>query len=392
MIFNTFYYYIFLIFSSVLYRILTGNARLWVLVGSGVLFFIFYSITSVGGYLGALCLLIFLWEALFSRLYKEKSNYCVLGVILAVLVLFYFKYLNFFIETWNYSKITQISKVNGLFLPLGISFFTFEFIHYAIDRYKGKVDKGFFLEYLSFILFFPTMVAGPIKRFQDFKESLRQPLTPLADDFFYGITRILVGLAKKFCLADLLTAFSDHLNYEDISIAPRWILIVWLLAFGFKIYFDFSAYSDIAIGSSRLFGIRVKENFNWPYFQPNITEFWKNWHISLYRWLVDYIFIPLGGSRGGIVLVLRNIMLTMIVSGLWHGASWNFLVWGIYHGILLSIHRLWNIFWKPVRSNTFNLLIYFNTGITFVFVNIGWSFFCMDLQTVKLFYYKLIVG
>jgi alginate O-acetyltransferase complex protein AlgI len=392
MIFNTFSYFFILLLSALLYRVTSGKNRLWVLIISGVFFFVYYSIVSVGGFLGALCIFILLWEAVFSRLYKEKSVYCLFGVLLAVIILGFFKYSNFFIDSWDALGIFELSRVQGLFLPLGISFFTFEFIHYAVDRYKGKVDSGSFLEYLSFILFFPTMVAGPIKRFQDFKVSINQPLGSFSEDFFYGINRILVGLAKKFGFADLLTALTDHLNYQDISHGTRWILLVWLFAFGIKIYIDFSAYSDIAIGSARLFGIRVKENFNWPYFQPNITEFWKSWHISLYKWLVDYIYIPLGGSKHGLPAVIRNIMLTMIVSGFWHGASWNFIVWGIYHGILLSVHRLWTFMYNPGEHEPSRIQIYLNTALTFVLVNLGWAFFCMDLPTAQMFYYRLIVG
>src|ERR1019366_7306676 len=150
---------------------------------------------------------------------------------------------------------------------------------------------------LAFILFFPTMVAGPIKRYQDFEGKLTNPSKAWAEDWELGLTRILVGLAKKFAIADLLTAFTNHLNVADISRAQRWVLPLWLLAYGFKIYFDFSAYSDIAIGSARLFGIKVPENFDWPYIRTNITEFWAHWHMSLTKWLTDYIFIPLGGSR-----------------------------------------------------------------------------------------------
>jgi len=161
--------------------------------------------------------------------------------------------------------------------------------------------------------------------------------------------------------------------------------LVWLFAFGIKIYIDFSAYSDIAIGSARLFGIRVKENFNWPYFQPKITEFWKSWHISLYKWLVDYIYIPLGGSKHGVPVVIRNIMLTMIVSGFWHGASWNFIVWGIYHGILLSVHRIWTLMFNPGEHEPSRIQIYLNTALTFVLVNLGWAFFVWIFQLLKCF-------
>ena len=202
---------------------------------------------------------------------------------------------------------------------------------------------------MAFILFFPTMVAGPIKRYQNFLPTLREPSLEWAGDWQIGITRILVGLAKKFAIADLMTAFTNHLNHADIAAAQRWVLPIWLLAYGMKIYFDFSAYSDIAIGSARLFGMKVPENFDWPYARTNIAEFWKHWHISLYRWLVDYVFIPLGGSRCKPPRVLVNLLLTMFLSGLWHGAGLNFIVWGLWHGMLLAVHRTWSR-WRGPRT------------------------------------------
>ena len=160
-------------------------------------------------------------------------------------------------------------------------------------------------------------------------------------DLRVGITRILVGLTKKFAIADLMTAFTNHLNTADIAQADRRVLPLWLLAYGVKIYFDFAGYSDIAIGSARLFGIAVPENFDWPYFRANIAEFWRYWHISLSRWLLDYVFIPLGGSRVAPPRICANLIVTMFVSGVWHGAGTNFVVWGLWHGMLLAGHRIW---------------------------------------------------
>jgi len=282
-------------------------------------------------------------------------------------------------------------KWTGAFLPLGISFFTFEFIHYAVDRYHGRTEAGKFREYLAFILFFPTMVAGPIKRYQDFLPKLRAPSRDWALDWSRGITRILTGLVKKFAVADFMTALTNHLNRSDMAAAQRWILPVWLLAYGIKIYFDFSAYSDIAIGSARLFGIVVPENFDWPYFRANIAEFWRHWHISLYRWLVDYIFIPMGGSRVRPSLVYRNVLLTMLLSGLWHGAGLNFLVWGLWHGVLLCLHRLWRR-WRPAPLNPTWFHVFACWLLTFVCVNLGWAFFAMDLPTALFFFQRLFLG
>lgn len=295
----------------------------------------------------------------------------------------------------------------GAFLPLGVSFFTFEFIHYAADRYKGRTERGSLGEYLAFIFFFPTMVAGPIKRFQDFLPCLRSPSRDWATDWNRGITRILCGLVKKFAVADLLTSLTDHLNRSDVAAASRPVLLLWLFAYGWKIYFDFSAYSDIAIGSGRLFGLTIPENFDWPYARTNIASFWRHWHISLYRWLVDYVFIPLGGSRGRPAAVYANVMLVMLISGIWHGAGLNFVAWGAWHGALLVIHRAWSrrrgvprggglaegdalSSTDPRGQGVAATLA--GWALTYVMVNLGWALFAMDLPTAVVFFRKLILG
>lgn len=317
-----------------------------------------------------------------------------MGILIGVTVLGVFKYWNFITGIFFSLANENPLRWEGAFLPLGVSFFTFEFIHYAADRYNKKVEQGTLGEYLAFIFFFPTMVAGPIKRFQDFVPCLRQPSTDSFMDWNRGITRILAGLVKKFAIADLLTSLTDHLNRADIAQAERWILPVWLFAYGWKIYFDFSAYSDIAIGSGRLFGIKVPENFDWPYARSNIAEFWRHWHISLYCWLVDYVFIPLGGSRGTVAFVCRNVMIVMLVSGIWHGAGLNFIVWGAWHGTLLIVHRLWSMQKGVLSQVKMRLQKSWFAGwlLTYVSVNLGWAFFAMDLDTALFFFRRLVIG
>jgi alginate O-acetyltransferase complex protein AlgI len=351
MIFNTFAYFVlFLVPAAILFRLVRPAAQPWVCGAFGAGFFVFFSLTQIGGVAGAFCLLIFIWESIFSRFYKKGSRLCFIGIGQAILFLMVFKYWNFLTGLFFAPTGHNPLSWSGAFLPLGISFFTFEFIHYAVDRYRGVTPAGKFGEYMAFILFFPTMVAGPIKRYQDFRPKLAQPSLVWDRDWEMAITRILAGLAKKFVVADLLTAFTNHLNRTDIAHAARWMLPCWLLAYGMKIYFDFSAYSDIAIGSARLFGIKVPENFDWPYLRTNISEFWQHWHMSLYKWLVDYVFIPLGGSRTSRPRVYLNVLITMFVSGLWHGAGLNFVVWGLWHGMLLAIYRLWSNWRKPMGA------------------------------------------
>ncbi len=394
MIFNTIEYFIlFLVPAAILFRVVTAGWRPWVLVLFGAAFFVYFSLTEIGGVAGAACLLIFLWESAFSRLYEQGSRLCFVGVAQSILLLIVFKYWNFLTGLVYGPPVANPLYWKGAFLPLGISFFTFEFIHYAVDRYRGRTGEGRFGEYLAFILFFPTMVAGPIKRYQDFLPKLESPSRDTATDWQRGVTRILSGLAKKFAVADVLTSMTNHLNYADISVAKRGILPVWLLAYGIKIYVDFSAYSDIAIGSARLFGLKVPENFDWPYLRPNIAEFWKHWHISLSRWLTDYVYIPLGGSRRSPLRIYCNLLATMLVSGVWHGAGLNFLVWGLWHGVLLAIHRLWSKRReaKPPKPPTPAGAIV-STVATFVMVNLGWAFFCMDLRTALFFLHRMLLG
>jgi alginate O-acetyltransferase complex protein AlgI len=406
MIFNTIaYFFLFLFPAALLFRLASPRMRPWICALSGALFFIYFSLTSVGGLPGALCLLIILFQS-FCCVYwcKPGSKSAVFIILLAVGFLCLFKYLNF-LGLLFYGKAENAPWYwKDAFLPLGISFFTFEFIHYAADRYQNKTEGVSLPQFLSFILFFPTMVAGPIKRIQDFVPKLEAPSTDWQEDLRQGFSRILVGLTRKFAVADVLTVLTDHLNANDISQAPgRATLLLWLFAYGFKIYFDFSAYSDIAIGSARLFGIKVPENFDLPYIRTNISLFWQHWHISLYRWLFDYIYIPLGGSRVPPWKVYTNLCIVMLASGIWHGAGFNFVLWGAWNALLLCIHRLWSQ--RPAarrareraKETGFETpTVWYVTAaswlITYVTANLGWAFFSMDYATSMLFFRRLIFG
>jgi alginate O-acetyltransferase complex protein AlgI len=318
---------------------------------------------------------LFAWEIVTSRLYKKGSRFCLLGIVQAVAILFAFKYLVFASGAWNDVAgalgLPPLSSAQKLVLPLGVSFFTFEFIHFAADSYSGKTGRVSLAEYSAFILFFPSMVAGPIKRIQDFQPKLREARfdPALASQ---GVTRILAGLAKKHVLADTFTLWSDKLGTDALYAASGIEVAAWVLAYGGKIYFDFSGYSDIAIGSGYLFGLRIPENFNWPYVSRNIAEFWQRWHISLSSWIRDYVYIPLGGSRLGRWRTAANVMIAFGLSGLWHGAAYNFVVWGLWHGFLLVVHRVWASFGIRLPGAA-------SVALTFAAVNLGWAFFCMDI-------------
>lgn len=387
MIFNELTYYFFFLGPAVVgFHLLAAFRasnllllRSYVLSFFGVLFFIYYGNTHFGGWKGSAAVALFAWELLTSQLYRPRSRWCLVGIVQAVLILFVFKYLGFFSTTWNDltgSSSLRLEHVHRLALPLGVSFFTFEFIHFAADTYLGKIDTRPAGTYAAFIFFFPTMVAGPIKRYGEFEPELERARFD-GGLFAQGVTRILAGLVKKQMLADTFTLWSDKLNTDRLFSAPSLSVAGWVLAYGMKIYFDFSGYSDIAIGSGYLFGIHIPENFDWPYSSRSITEFWRRWHISLGRWIFDYIYAPLGGSRKGRPRTAINLLAAFAISGLWHGAAYNFVAWGIWHGILIVIHRLWKE-WK--NRPTGAVWSAASLVLTFVSVNVGWAFFCMDFR------------
>ncbi|WNG33821.1 MBOAT family protein [Archangium minus] len=380
MIFNEVTYFIaFLLPCVLVFHLGPGWLRPWVLATFGLLFFVFYGAIHFGGAWGALCALIFVWELITSRLYRERSIFCILGIIQAVAILIVFKYTRFFAVAWNdmAGLVGGLPLLDGpppLVFPLGLSFFTFEFIHFAVDSYRGKTRDAPLGSYAAFIFFFPSMVAGPLKRYQEFASELGHARFN-AQQVQQGVTRILAGLVKKHVFADTFALWADQLNTAAALSADRLSLVGWLLAYGMKIYFDFSAYSDIAIGSGYLFGIAIPENFNWPYLSRNISEFWRRWHISLGRWIFDYIYAPLGGSRRGEWRTSLNLVATFAVSGLWHGAAYNFVVWGLWHGLLMVGHRSWSRFSEP---RGLRIPAFAAQALTFTCVIIGWAFFCME--------------
>ncbi|MGH7282620.1 MAG: MBOAT family O-acyltransferase [Polyangiaceae bacterium] len=387
MIFNELTYYLLFLGPSVaafhgVNRIPNIDVLRWrsyVLSLFGVLFFSYYGFTHFGGWKGSAAVALFLLEVLTSQLYRPGSKWCLFGIVQATLVLVIFKYLGFFALAWNDAvgaSTLRLEHVPHLALPLGVSFFTFEFIHFAADTYLGRIERRPYATYPAFIFFFPTMVAGPIKRYGEFEPELERARFDGAL-FAQGTTRILAGLAKKQVLADTFTLWSDRLNTHALYEARPITIAAWVLAYGMKIYFDFSGYSDIAIGSGYLFGIHIPENFDWPYASKSITEFWRRWHISLGRWIFDYLYIPLGGSRGTKVRTGLNLLVAFAISGLWHGAAYNFVAWGLWHGVMMVIHRIWRQWSGRPQGRVWNAVALI---ITFASVNIGWAFFCMDIH------------
>ncbi len=270
--------------------------------------------------------------------YQNSSKgklFMVISLVLNLSLLAFFKYGNFFIDNINALFGIQIPNSN-ISLPIGISFYTMQTISYTIDAYRGKVKvQKSFMNFLLFVSMFPQLVAGPIVRYEDIEDQLADRRTSL-QDIYSGITRFVLGLAKKTLIANY--AGSLAVTFLDGDLSSRSAPYVWfgLLCFTFQIYFDFSGYSDMAIGLGKLFGFRFPENFNHPYISQSITDFWRRWHMTLSRFFRDYIYIPLGGNRR---LQYRNIIIVWILTGLWHGASWNFVIWGLYFAIILIIEK-----------------------------------------------------
>ncbi|MCB2156783.1 MBOAT family protein [bacterium] len=289
----------------------------------------------------------------------------------------FFKYFNFFVDSANEILSGFGVGVSNLdiILPVGISFYTFQTMSYSIDVYFGKIkNKPAFIDFALFVAFFPQLVAGPIVRAADFLPQLNHPIALKRENLSTGAKCFLLGLVKKVLIADRMAMFVDpgfH-NYQVWSSGTLWLIMI---AYAIQIYCDFSGYSDMAIGAARMLGFDLGINFRMPYVSTNITEFWRRWHISLSTWLRDYLYIPLGGNRKGRRRTYINLMTTMTLGGLWHGASWNFVMWGILHGIALVLHKLKMEIWGkgPLLPGKIGAVIGW-TG-TFVFVLCTWVFF-----------------
>ncbi len=306
--------------------------------------------------------------------------FLLVGVAANLLLLGYFKYTNFAIE--NIERIFNVPMEHfSILLPLGISFFTFQQIAYLADCRSGKAKEYSLLNYALFVTFFPQLIAGPIvhhsEMMSQYDEFAHKPFSPL--EFSVGIVMFAIGLAKKF-LADNLAGFSDPIFALSKEAAGMDMLTAWLgpVTFSFQIYFDFSGYTDMAIGLALLFGIRLPMNFHSPYRSGSIIEFWRRWHITLSRWLRDYLYIPLGGNRRGTVRRYGNLMVTMLLGGLWHGANWTFVIWGGLHGLYL----LWNHFWRgrvtPLLPRALAVgrpYAVFSWAVTMLAVIVAWTFF-----------------
>lgn len=295
----------------------------------------------------------------------------VLGVIINIGILVYFKYMDFLIGNVNALMKRDIGLLN-IALPLGISFFTFQQISFIVDAYRGEVPRYGFLFYASFVSYFPQLIAGPIVTHDELIPQFLDPAkkSPNADNLAKGIYIFSRGLAKKVLLADTFGKLVSH-GYATLDYLNSASAIITILAYTFQIYFDFSGYCDMATGVGKMMNIDLPQNFNSPYKALTITDFWARWHMTLTRFFTKYVYIPLGGSRRGKVRTYLNVMLIFLISGLWHGASWNFVLWGGMHGVFMVITRAFRKFFEKLHPAL-------NWLITFVFVNVAWVFFRAD--------------
>ncbi|MGE5405719.1 MAG: MBOAT family O-acyltransferase [Candidatus Saccharibacteria bacterium] len=323
-------------------------------------------------------------SGMIIRKHQDKTRAVMIsGIVVLVGILAYFKYAAFLADTLNIALIPLLKyklTVPKVFIPIGISYFIFKMIHYVVDSFKGKIEEHSPADFLNYIFFFPILISGPIERFQPFLANLKAGDRFSMENIYAGLPRIASGLFKKVVLADTLGATAAMMQQPNLTAEQYWLAS---FAYTLQLYFDFAGYSDMAIGISRLFGFTIMENFDWPYLAQNVSDFWKRWHRSLTGWFRDYLFIPIGGSRGGLGLVIRNTLIVMAVTGLWHGAGWHFVFWGLYHAVGLIALRLYRKFLLPsfkCRTSFFDskLSAVISTLITFNFVNIGWIFFACD--------------
>jgi len=313
---------------------------------------------------------------------KRHSTFLLIVAVVANLgILFYFKYANFFIQSTNDLFGSGLQSLQ-VFLPIGISFFTFQTMSYVIDVYRGRLEPEYdLLEFSFFVSFFPQLVAGPIVRATDFMPQIRQPKVLDRDKLSRAFMLIIGGLIKKAVISDYISVnFVDRV-FDNPTLYSGFENLIAIYGYGLQIYCDFSGYSDIAIGLALLLGFKLPDNFNKPYQSASLTEFWRRWHISLSSWLRDYLYIPLGGNRKGTLRTYINLMITMLLGGLWHGASWKFVIWGGMHGALLAIERLIEPLTNKLNFGEFRgfpIKRIIGVLFTFHFVLFCWIYFRAD--------------
>lgn len=359
-------------------------AALWLFAGS-LFFYGWWNPAYVGLLLGS----IFFNYAVGMALSREHARgngrrlkwILGLGIAADLCLLGYFKYANFFVENAN-AALSLGWQIEPVILPLGISFFTFTQIAFLVDAYRGEVKEANFVHYGLFVTYFPHLIAGPVLHHKEMMPQFARPATYRVhwDNLSVGLTIFSIGLFKKVVLADGIAPFASPVFAAAAGGGTLTLLEAWggALAYTFQLYFDFSGYSDMAIGLSRLFGVKLPLNFDSPYKAANIIEFWRRWHMTLSRFLRDYLYFPLGGNRKGPARRYLNLLATMLLGGLWHGAGWTFVIWGALHGLYLVInhgwHQLRRLMGHDLKRST-RIGRFAGMTLTFLVVAIGWVFF-----------------
>ena len=324
---------------------------------------------------------------LIDKYSKYKKGFLV-GTILADLgILFYFKYFDFVISNINSLFNANLSFVSVI-MPIGISFYTFQAISYVVDVYRNQVNVQKDISKLAlYICLFPQLIAGPIVKYHDVSEQIEHR-TERTEHIAYGAKRFIIGLAKKMLIANTLGAVAD--NIFVISPADMGIGIAWIgaIAYSLQLFYDFSGYSDMAIGLGAIFGFKFLENFNYPYISKSITEFWRRWHISLSTWFKEYLYIPLGGNRVTRARNLLNLGIVFLATGIWHGAAWNFVFWGMWHGMFILIEKITGIH-KKVGGWKLSTFQHFYTMLAFI---VGWVMFRANDMTHATKYIRVMFG
>ena len=364
--------YIFLPIMLLIYFIVPNKFKNAVMIVASLIFFAWGEIRYIFIML-LLAIMDYICGKKINQYFENKNKkkiYLFIDIGVNLLILFFFKYADFIIS--NINNITNLNiPLLNIPLPIGVSFNTFQSLSYIIDVYRGtvKCEKSFY-NYLAYTTLFPQIIAGPIVRYETVDEELENKNISI-DNFTTGMKRFIIGLGKKVLIANNIGELWHIIEigeYTNLTFVLSWFGII---AFALQIYFDFSGYSDMAIGLAKIFGMEFDENFNFPYISKSITEFWRRWHITLSSWFKDYIYIPLGGSRKGEIRTILNILIVFLVSGIWHGAGSTYIVWGLTHGIAMTFYRIW-------KKSNIKINKFFGNMITFIFINITWIFFRSD--------------
>lgn len=377
---SMFFMWIFLPITLIIYWISPKKAKNYILLIASLIFYAW----GEPLYIFLMLFVVLVDFILAYQIEKKRSKLLlILSVCFNIGILGYFKYLNFFVFNINRILPEPLLSVKEIALPLGISFYIFQSLSYVIDVYRSdcKAQKNF-SKLLLYISFFPQLIAGPIVKYHDIENQIENRICSI-DKTAYGIRRFIFGLAKKVLLSNTLAYYADEIMDGSISNFSSGVLWFGALLYTLQIYYDFSGYSDMAIGLGQIFGFEFHENFNYPYISTSIREFWRRWHISLSTWFKEYVYIPLGGNRRGSIRTYQNLLIVFLLTGFWHGASFNFIFWGLFYGLFIVIERLF--LGKLLEKNPIKIL---NHIYCMVIVIVGWVIFRQNSMS-NVFHYLL---